>query len=384
MLAAGCGTPARPAATGAADPASAFAAAVTHLLAAQVGDRPALAARVLDLARGAGTPVMDGDTLTFVYAGSARQVQAIGSFVPALDLHRVEGTDLWLARKQVPDLEHATLSYLLSVDDQIIKDPLTRWTPEATQPKQVTWHGSRVSLPPELEPASNVPHGALQEFSLESTALGDARKVTVYLPPGFNPQQRYPVLYATDAQIVIGRMRLPAILDNLIAEKKISPVVAVCIDSNYEQRQAEYLPDGERWDEYQRFFLDELMPQVERQYPAATRRDERLLLGLSNGAAWSAYTAAQHPDLFRGAISLSVGLTSPEPMPAGNAQFHQQYYVVRGTLEEGFAEAQRYLVQSLHDMGMEVKAVERPAGHEPAYWSEELVPALLWLLPGSA
>jgi len=336
---------------------------------------------VLNLAASRGTPVIEGDTLTFLWQGKARQVQVIGSFVPALEMRAVDGTDLWVARKQIPDLGHATLSYLLQVDDQLVRDPLSHWDPEETQPKQLTWRGNQVVVPPEIRPKSDVPHGTVQELNLESASLGDTRKVTVYLPPGYSSRQRYPVIYATDAQIFIGRMQLPAMLDNLIAEKRLPPLVAVCIDSNYEQRQAEYLPDGDRWDDYGSFFLDELLPQIERQFSVAGDREGRVLMGLSNGAAWSAYTAAEHPDRFRGAISLSAGLTRPEAMPAAKPGLHQQFYVVRGSLEEGFADAQQYLVKSLTDMGAQVKAVERPAGHEPVYWSEELVPALQWIFP---
>lgn len=41
----------------------------------------------------------------------------------------------------------------------------------------------------------DVPHGQVKPETYDSRTLGFERKMTVYLPPGFSKDQKYPVLY---------------------------------------------------------------------------------------------------------------------------------------------------------------------------------------------
>ena len=44
-------------------------------------------------------------------------------------------------------------------------------------------------------PRPNVPMGRLELFEYDSGVTGTRRKANVYLPPGYSPDKKYPVLY---------------------------------------------------------------------------------------------------------------------------------------------------------------------------------------------
>jgi enterochelin esterase-like enzyme len=77
-----------------------------------------------------------------------------------------------------------------------------------------------------------VERGKVETVEYDSKSVGDTRKMTVYLPPGYSKDTRYPVLYllhgAGDNEG--GWTKSGAadiILDNLFADKKIVPMIVV-------------------------------------------------------------------------------------------------------------------------------------------------------------
>ena len=91
-----------------------------------------------------------------------------------------------------------------------------------------------------LEPAPSgfasrrdgVERGKVETVEYDSKSVGDTRKMTVYLPPGYSKDTRYPVLYllhgAGDNEGGWNRNGAAnVILDNLFADKKIVPMIVV-------------------------------------------------------------------------------------------------------------------------------------------------------------
>ena len=91
-----------------------------------------------------------------------------------------------------------------------------------------------------LEPAPSgfasrrdgVDRGKVETIEYDSKSVGDTRKMTVYLPPGYSKDTKYPVFYllhgAGDNEG--GWTRTGAanlILDNLLSDKKIVPMIVV-------------------------------------------------------------------------------------------------------------------------------------------------------------
>jgi len=94
--------------------------------------------------------------------------------------------------------------------------------------------------PPKLDPApkgfdvrhGNVDRGKVETVEYDSKTVGARRKMTIYTPPGFSKDQKYPVLYllhgaGDDETGWQKRGSADAILDNLYAEKKVVPMIVV-------------------------------------------------------------------------------------------------------------------------------------------------------------
>lgn len=91
-----------------------------------------------------------------------------------------------------------------------------------------------------LEPAPSgfasrrdgVERGKVETVEYDSKSVGDMRKMTVYLPPGYSSDTKYPVLYllhgAGDNEAGWNRNGAAnVILDNLLADRKIVPMIVV-------------------------------------------------------------------------------------------------------------------------------------------------------------
>ena len=78
----------------------------------------------------------------------------------------------------------------------------------------------------------DIPHGKLEMISYESKSVGTTRKMQVYTPPGYTKDKKYPVLYLLHGiggdETEWQRFCKPnVLLDNLLAEKKVTPMIVV-------------------------------------------------------------------------------------------------------------------------------------------------------------
>jgi enterochelin esterase family protein len=119
-----------------------------------------------------------------------------------------------------------------------------------------------------------------------------------------------PVIYVTDGQEYADE-RMGAmihVLDNLIADKRIKPVIAVFIDSrevgnaNNNRRMFE-LPLNDRFVD---FITDELIPTIDSSYKTKASADGRAILGTSLGGLNAAYVGLKASDKIQ-----LIGIHSP-------------------------------------------------------------------------
>jgi hypothetical protein len=179
-----------------------------------------------------------------------------------------------------------------------------------------------------------VPSGTLKgPFEFHSKVFaGTVRRYWVYLPAGYSPKakDKPSLLVFQDGQRATnpeGSLRIPEVLDNLIYQKAIPPTLGVFITpgnlsdhypdnlgmSNPDHRAEEY--DALN-DNYARFLIDELLPDVARSYPFSKDPEQHLIGGTSSGAI-CAFTVAWHrPDEFRKVISLIGSYVSIGYQPA--------------------------------------------------------------------
>jgi enterochelin esterase-like enzyme len=139
----------------------------------------------------------------------------------------------------------------------------------------------------DLFDTNQIPHGAVAAVTYYSTALSKFRRMHVYTPPGYERgSQKYPIFYllhgagdCDEAWTSVGRAGF--IFDNLIAEKKIKPMVVVMPAGHTNT----VTPAGAPLDDFARDFLTDVMPYAETNYRVMTDRAHRAIAGLSMGGS---------------------------------------------------------------------------------------------------
>jgi enterochelin esterase-like enzyme len=191
--------------------------------------------------------------------------------------------------------------------------------------------GGPIELGPDDKPAfpdppagfnvkrDNLPHGELTPVEYDSKSLGTRRRMRVYTPPGYSTSRKYPVLYllhgigGTDTEWTEA-CHANVIIDNLLAEGKVQPMVMVFPDGN-SSRTVDDLNSGGRgagaggggrggmnmdaWlTPFENDLLRDIIPYVDSHYSVYTDRDHRALAGLSMGGGQTLNIGLVHPETF--------------------------------------------------------------------------------------
>jgi enterochelin esterase-like enzyme len=255
--------------------------------------------------------------------------------------------------------------------------------------------GSQPAETPAYMAMRNVPHGAVQELNYTSDSLDKAREALVYLPPGYDASSdRYSVLYLLhgaggDEKTWIERQQANVILDNLIAEGRLEPLVVV-MPYGYTSRLAE----GERrrgaesykqdMEEFAVDFFSDLVPLVESRYRVTADREHRAIAGLSMGGGQSLAIGLTHPDMFRSVAGFSSAMQianstdwggiDMEATLAANVDVINELdllWVGCGT-EDTLFNVNKSFSEQLTEAGVEHTFRVTLGAHTPAVWSRYL------------
>ncbi|ESQ77611.1 esterase family protein [Asticcacaulis sp. AC402] len=163
---------------------------------------------------------------------------------------------------------------------------------------------------------------------------GTVRRYWVYVPVGYDPNTPPSLLVFQDGQRAThpnGSLRLPIVLDSLIAKGDIAPTLGVFVTpgnlsehypdnlgmSNPDHRAEEYdVLD----DTYTRMLLEELLPEVAKTYTFSHDPRRRIIGGTSSGAIAAFTVAWNRPDAFSNVISIVGSYTSIAYRPAAGDQ----------------------------------------------------------------
>ena len=139
--------------------------------------------------------------------------------------------------------------------------------------------------------------GKIDTVLYESKTVGNTRKTLVYTPPNYDKKKIYPVFYLLHG---IGGDHLEwfkganpqNILDNLFAEGKIQPMIVVMPNGRAmkDDRSSGNImaPDKvQAFATFEKDLLNDLIPFIEKTYPALTDKDNRAIAGLSMGGGQS-------------------------------------------------------------------------------------------------
>jgi enterochelin esterase-like enzyme len=251
-------------------------------------------------------PFILGDRVAFLYRGKAQSVSWIGDFTkwqngPALQGHQVGQSDIWVAYTTFPT--DARLEYRIVVDGREgtldPANPLQQWG--GFGPNSVIAMPDYV-FPQQVIPRDGVTPGSLSRpIAIDSTHLGYSINYQVYTPAHYEELVGLAAIYVTDAhEYTDPRMgSMPTVLDNLIVDGTIEPILAVFIDprdtkTGRNRRESEFLGNTN----YAAFIAEELVPLIDRTYSTAPTPDRRAILGVSYGGVNAAYCGLTYPGVF--------------------------------------------------------------------------------------
>jgi enterochelin esterase-like enzyme len=385
-------------------------------------------------AKSKGTPLIEtiaddklNSLVTFVWRGDAetKNVLVQSSFYPWMMVRRqmtqIKNTDIWYKTAKIPN--DASFTYQFTVNDprlpfadpyswnqfkiEFFNDPLNPqnyiFPKDQENPDDEAQELSLLEMPnaPQskyLLPSENVKKGKLEKHQFKSAILANERRIWVYTPVDYSPKRKYPTVIFFDGFDYLNYIPTQTILDNLISEGEIPPIVAVFV--------ANPLDDGVREKEFQcnplfaDFAVKELLPWIHSNYATSSEAKKTTLVGLSFGGLASAFIALNHPENFGNVILQSPSLWWGKDYYGEDGEWLTEAYIkanktnVRFYMEVGTLEvfpstrkgrpnafhAVRHFRDVLQLKGNEVYYHEFDGGHEYINWGESLPDALIKIL----
>jgi len=170
------------------------------------------------------------------------------------------------------------------------------------------------SLGSDSQPQAGVPAGSLTTHTLAPGRFfpGTPHKYQLYVPAQYEAGRPIPFMIFLDGSGYAGNnVRVPVVLDNLIARHELPPMAAIFIDpgvmpARSDQAQNRY----ERIFEYDsltprfaNFLVNELIPEVGKTVNLSTNPNDRGIAGISTGGVGAFVAAWNRPDQFRRVVT---------------------------------------------------------------------------------
>ncbi|HLK26351.1 MAG TPA: alpha/beta hydrolase-fold protein [Caulobacteraceae bacterium] len=294
---------------------------------------------------------------------------------------------------------------------QPLPDPTARetWTSRRTGgvPDEV---GSVVSLPdaapqPFVQRRADVARGHIERAdAFKSETLGNERRVWVYTPAGYDADRSepYPLLVAFDGGASLTNTPIHVTLDNLIAEARIRPMVAVFVDNPTPSSRNDELPCSEP---FARFMESELIPWLRASHNVSHDPADAYVTGVSYGGLASMWMGFRLPHLFGNILAQAPSLWWGPGFDIAKPRRSQSY--PGGWLIDQYAQADKLPLRIWQEIGLmehadlmiepnrRMKAVleakgydltysEPPGAHDYALWRGTIADALQAMAPAVA
>jgi enterochelin esterase family protein len=127
------------------------------------------------------------------------------------------------------------------------------------------------------------------------TPFDDQRRLWVYMPP-IRMTTLLPVLVVFDGRLYKDQLKLPEMLDYLIGNRQIPPIIALLVD-NTDRSELLCKP------EFADYIGNEVIPWLRATYPITPDPFQTIVAGSSFGGLAAAFLALKHPHIFGTVLS---------------------------------------------------------------------------------
>jgi enterochelin esterase family protein len=248
-----------------------------------------------------GSPIINGEDVTFVYTGKAENVLIAGDYngwEPNDRMIQSDNGEMWYFKRRFP--RDARIDYKFIVDQNWINDPLNKNTTNGG------FGFNSTIIMPEYQSSFEhivnavVPRGNLiKGLEYPSSSLDKKMSYSIYLPAGFDKNTSNHFLYALDGCEYIELGNIDLIMDYTIHMKEMPSSVAVMIDPS--ERTKEYT----LFEPYRDYIINELIPFVEKSYSSHKGEIKRAVTGVSWGGLTAIYLALSAENMFSKVLSQS-------------------------------------------------------------------------------
>ena len=343
---------------------------------------------LLDRVRLEGNPLIDGDGITFIWQGES---------APQLidDLHGWEahpqrlksiGAGLWVLSFQLASDSYLEYSFYDAKSKKRFRDPFN---------KHRIYNGvggyNNFFYMPDASPSpwtkinKDIKHGKVTRYEVETWMLGGQGRRAVYL---YRPltSESLPLLVVYDGNDYLGRGKITAIVDNLIAQNRIRPIALALLQNGGPRRRFVEYADS---DATLSWLKHDVLPLARQKLKLMDERGAFGILGASMGGLMAMYTGLRMPHIFGKIISQSgvfkfegnvfgeegldcstVDLIRYAPHP------DVKIWMDAGKLE-WLLEENRWLQPILKEKGYDVTYRETGGAHNYTTWRNSLGDALI-------
>jgi len=241
------------------------------------------------------------------------------------------------------------------------------------------WKVDSITIPIEGAAQGNVSDWQ----TIQSSNLNYTIQYKVYIPVNYDNLATLPVIYVTDGQEYSDE-RLGSminVINNLIHQKRIKPIVAVFVDP----RNPDNLSENRRMEEYRsnikfvNFLADELKPTINKAYKVNSSPRSTAIIGTSLGGWNSTFTAFERNDAFQ-----LIGIHSPAyhdqklfSMVEDSEKLPLKLFMGTGVIYDTEVYARR-MKGILERKGYEFQYIEVNEGHSWGNWRALLDEPLIY------
>jgi enterochelin esterase-like enzyme len=226
----------------------------------------------------------------------------------------------------------------------------------------------------------NVPHGNVQQVLFWSESTQQVRRAFVYTPPTYGQdKKKYPVLYlqhgwGEDETAWSSQGHANLIMDNLIAEGKVTPfIIVMTYGMTNEGGRGPGRDRGAVAKAFETVLVDELVPYIDSHFNTIAKRESRAMAGLSMGGMETKAITLARPAVFSYYGLLSGGTYLPADLKMDDKSVPKPKLIFEscGSRErpDGIDES----VKALTDAGLKAVGYVSPnTGHEFLTWRRSL------------